>query len=392
MDYSYGHTFGEEHPWYGADGAGEWRGRKAKRKRKQHVTAVAPPPALDLTLKGTACRVTQDDAFAERIEKGFHLINYFEDRFVLSDDEESDDGCIVHRDGDMAMADCASTSANADRADGKNVRNHTDNRTRCRALYMDRYDARMLIDDYSTLCRRWARRTSNYNSADCDVADSGRGRMPPLESIDVRDKEDGLTKQQIDEINFDRFGALPEYREIFLDDADNDCSKSGAGDQDGHNVKKAVEQDEEPLTLTEEEAKYIPTGMVLPTSKRQNGIIQLTAERAATQSQFEVLLKVKQAGNRDFAFLSLGNELHPYYSWLKGRGGAIVRERSASGSSSSSSDMKDGLGGLLAGYGSSSSGSTGSDEENPTDGVKRETKNEATTSSAGGQGTAGDDG
>lgn len=364
MDHSYGHSYDDLH-------AGEWRGRKAntKRKRKQHVTAaVAPPPALDLTLRGTACRVTEDDALAENIERGFHLINYFEDRFIiLSDDDESDDGCIEG--GDVAMSTCAtcsSTLANADETNGQNTRNHTDNRTRPRTLYMDRYDARMLIDDYTTLRRRGSRRTcSSHDLADCDATD-----MTLLELIGVRDREDGLSKQQIDEINFDRFGALPEYRGVFLDDGKNDCINNCGVDQE--DAEKVDEQDEEPFKLTEEEVQCLPKDMVLPSSKRQNGIIQLTAKRAANQTQFELLLKVKQADNRDFAFLSPGNDLHSYYSWLKGRGGAIIRERSASEPSSSSSERKGGLGGLLAGYGSSSS-SCSSDEESAADGLPKQT-------------------
>ena len=441
MDHSYGHSYDDVHSWDDTDGAGagEWRRRKAntKRKRKQHVTAaVAPPPALDLTLRGTACRVTQDDALAENIEQGLHLINYFEDRFIiLSDDEESDDGCIEG--GDMAMSTCAnSTLANADETNGQITRNHTDNRTRVRTLYMDRYDARMLIDDYSTLRRRGSRRTwSSHNLADCDVAD-----ITLLELIGVRDAEDGLSKQQIDGINFDRFGALPEYRDVFLDDGKNDCIKSGGVDQE--DADKVDEQDEEPYQLTEEEVRCLPKDMVLvsskmtcstinigtkfgdcakwfivahqvphlllrpfanlsgmqPSSKRQNDIIQLTVKRAANQTQFEVLLKLKQADNRDFAFLSPGNDLHPYYSWLKGRGGAITgtRERSASEPSSSSSERKGGLGGLLAGYGSSSS-SCSSDEESAagglpkqksgTQGIAGRQTRKATEESAGAQGS-----
>lgn len=91
-----------------------------------------------------------------------------------------------------------------------------------------------------------------------------------------------------------------------------------------------------------------------PSTKRQNDIIQLTAERAADQPQFEVLLKVKQTDNSDFAFLRPESNLYPYYSWLKGRKGIIVGDRSESRSSSSSSERVDGIGGLLAGYGSSS--------------------------------------
>lgn len=107
---------------------------------------------------------------------------------------------------------------------------------------------------------------------------------------------------------------------------------------------------------------------VQPSTKRQNDIIQLTAKRAADQPQFEVLLKVKQTDNPDFAFLRPESNLYSYYSWLKGRKGMIVGDGSASRSSSSSSEREDGIGGLLAGYGSSS------DEE---DEEERKVSNEA---------------
>lgn len=267
MDHSYGHSYDDEHPWHDADGAGDWRGRKAKRKRKQRLTAVAPPTALDLTIRGNGCRITQDDNLADMIENGLHLIDYFEDRFVLSDDDESEDGdgCVAHadEDGEMTMADCLSTckSADGDGADGKNMGNDIDKRTGCRTLYMDKYDVRMLVDDYSIIRRHGNRRhSSSHNQVDV------------LETISIRDKSDGLTKQQIDEINFDRFGALPEYRNIFLvdnDDNDGDGNGKSAGNsdgQDGHNKKKATEQqeaEEEPFALTEEEVKCLPKGMVL---------------------------------------------------------------------------------------------------------------------------------
>lgn len=100
-----------------------------------------------------------------------------------------------------------------------------------------------------------------------------------------------------------------------------------------------------------------------PSTKRQNDIIQLTAERAADQPQFEVLLKVKQTNNPDFAFLRPESNLYPYFSWLKGCKGIIVGVRSESRSSSSSSEREDGIGGLLAGYGSSSDEEDEEDEE-----------------------------
>jgi len=50
----------------------------------------------------------------------------------------------------------------------------------------------------------------------------------------------------------------------------------------------------------------------------------MTAKRSVSAPQFEVLLKVKQADNSDFRFLHAGHALHPYYAWLKQRGGTIV--------------------------------------------------------------------
>ena len=119
---------------------------------------------------------------------------------------------------------------------------------------------------------------------------------------------------------------------------------------------------------------------VQPSTKRQNDIIQLTAERAADQPQFEVLLKVKQTDNPDFAFLRPESNLYPYYYWLKGRKGIILGNMSASRSSSSSSHREDGIGGLLAGYGSSS------DEEDEEERkVSNDASKERNTATAGGR-------
>lgn len=49
----------------------------------------------------------------------------------------------------------------------------------------------------------------------------------------------------------------------------------------------------------------------------------MTAARTSAAPQFEVLLKLKQAGNAEFAFLRPGHTLHPYYFFLKERGGKI---------------------------------------------------------------------
>ena len=45
--------------------------------------------------------------------------------------------------------------------------------------------------------------------------------------------------------------------------------------------------------------------------------MRMTAEKSVASPQFEVLLKVKQADNEEFAFLREGNALLPYYLYLK---------------------------------------------------------------------------
>lgn len=51
----------------------------------------------------------------------------------------------------------------------------------------------------------------------------------------------------------------------------------------------------------------------------------MTALKTRAAPQFEVLLKLKQSCNEEFAFLQPGNELNLYYLWLKDRGGIVVK-------------------------------------------------------------------
>lgn len=46
-------------------------------------------------------------------------------------------------------------------------------------------------------------------------------------------------------------------------------------------------------------------------------MIRMTAAKCVGAPQFEVMLKVKQADNPEFAFLRADNECHGYFIWLK---------------------------------------------------------------------------
>lgn len=86
-------------------------------------------------------------------------------------------------------------------------------------------------------------------------------------------------------------------------------------------------------------------------------MVRMTAVRAASAPQFEVLLRLKQAENINFAFLEPGHELHPYYLLLKERSVKISDPlQQENESASSSNDEKGGgvMSGLVGMYSSSS--------------------------------------
>jgi len=55
----------------------------------------------------------------------------------------------------------------------------------------------------------------------------------------------------------------------------------------------------------------------------------MTALKTRAAPQFEVLLKLKQSCNEEFAFLQPGNELNLYYLWLKDRDVSVVNNVSS---------------------------------------------------------------
>nr|XP_018913320.1 PREDICTED: splicing factor, suppressor of white-apricot homolog [Bemisia tabaci] len=79
-------------------------------------------------------------------------------------------------------------------------------------------------------------------------------------------------------------------------------------------TKKEEEEDEEDAPFIVPHELDIPVGMVVPEKTKLNAIIERTAQFICEQgAQMEVLLKMKQANNPQFQFLSFGSALHPYY-------------------------------------------------------------------------------
>lgn len=109
----------------------------------------------------------------------------------------------------------------------------------------------------------------------------------------------------------------------------------------------------------------LPQNMTTPSSKRQRDVIRMTAKKSAAAPQMEVLLKVRQSENPDFAFLQPVHPCHPYYLWLKEKDQAPKRAvpDTSSESKPEAEGKKPGVQGLLALYSSSSSEDEGDDEK-----------------------------
>jgi len=56
-------------------------------------------------------------------------------------------------------------------------------------------------------------------------------------------------------------------------------------------------------------------------------VIRMTARRASSTPQFELLLKLKQSSNNEFEFLCPHHSLHSYYLFLKKNGGVIPKSQ-----------------------------------------------------------------
>ncbi|KAF6203892.1 hypothetical protein GE061_002229 [Apolygus lucorum] len=99
-------------------------------------------------------------------------------------------------------------------------------------------------------------------------------------------------------------------------------------------VEDAASQDVTPTSgrpFVPSSELQIPHDMVTPKTAKHNAIIERTALFLAQQgSQMEILMKVKQQGNKNFEFLSHTDSLNNYYLHLKGlikSGSYVPREQ-----------------------------------------------------------------
>ncbi|CAM9719330.1 unnamed protein product [Sphacelaria rigidula] len=73
----------------------------------------------------------------------------------------------------------------------------------------------------------------------------------------------------------------------------------------------------------------VPEGVVVPPTPRQHVMMVGTARTTVRSPQLEVLLRLKQASNAAFSFLSDGDPLHSYYLFLKSWGEAALGQEYA---------------------------------------------------------------
>ncbi|KAE8743534.1 hypothetical protein FOCC_FOCC010859 [Frankliniella occidentalis] len=93
---------------------------------------------------------------------------------------------------------------------------------------------------------------------------------------------------------------------------DEETEQNVSTDADSKDPCEATDEEDEPFIPPPE--LDVPVGMVLPERTKLNAIIEKTAAFINTQGpQMEIILKMKQANNPQFSFLSFDCPLHAYY-------------------------------------------------------------------------------
>lgn len=99
--------------------------------------------------------------------------------------------------------------------------------------------------------------------------------------------------------------------------AETDTSSSRYQHLPSYAQSSFVTEEKKPETISIPRPPNLPKETAVPPD-RVHKVLKLTAERAVTKPQLEVMLKVKQAdSNPEFAFLLPHNKYHAYYEWYK---------------------------------------------------------------------------
>ncbi len=283
----------------------------AKRRRTK---VSAPKASFDLTVTGEDCSIQQTKHLS--LQETGHLIQLSFNNTTSSSWNNAADGI--------------------DEGDGGSH----NKREQPLHLLVDRHDVRTLMDEFSfqQLCHQRLGPSFNADGV-INKASSGchhRGKF----------EEEG-SQEEIDQRNIKRFGMLPAEYQASTSIGKPDNEENSRQDD-------SQEVNDEPFEPTEEQRRGIPDNMILPRTKREHNIIELTAARVANNRQLEIILKLKQSNNAHLSFIHPTDDLHSYYLHLKDKSGSKT-QASVEVNSIDSERKSGGLNSLLAGYESSSS-------------------------------------
>ncbi|XP_065201078.1 protein suppressor of white apricot [Planococcus citri] len=200
-------------------------------------------------------------------------------------------------------------------------------------VYED-YDKSLYVDQGKHLIPWLGDESLKIDRYDCRGALNDLTKyLPKSESFDLRanlSNQEKRIEQLCDEERYRALTTNEEEETLFQEEElkrlqqalNNEKSYSEVGFSYENDNKSPTESVSKEITAEEETfiPPYqldVPVGMKIPKTKKHHEIIERTAFFINDQGpQMEILLKIKQAGNIQFNFLSFDNELHPYYRHL----------------------------------------------------------------------------
>ncbi|KAG0331714.1 hypothetical protein BG000_010652 [Podila horticola] len=165
------------------------------------------------------------------------------------------------------------------------------------ALWLDRYDARNLLDD------------QRYFSGPRDILD-----------------DNILQDPYVDEVDDERYVDLDSDEELLFDMDEDEREEHLARKRDSRETSqyKGIRYNYDPHQQESQEPTFqlhfdVPEGMVVPDSKKILALIERTAKFVNNSSEptMEIILQAKQATNANFAFMSRRHHLFQFYKHVR---------------------------------------------------------------------------
>ncbi|XP_054279710.1 protein suppressor of white apricot isoform X2 [Macrosteles quadrilineatus] len=166
-----------------------------------------------------------------------------------------------------------------------------------------------------------------------------RGHLSEVSQFEATNQDYVLTAEErrIEQIcDEERYRALhhnEEEQEMYQEEELKRLKQALSSDKEYGQVAYQYENDKPPPTNTEPDSNteeeepftpnptlFIPADMTLPSTVKENQIIEKTAAHIASHgSQVEILIKTRQANNQKLNFLHVGSPLNPYYNFILGQ-------------------------------------------------------------------------